>query len=69
MPLSEPMKAAIGAIVVAIVVAVGVVILGIAVAAAGTAIANAIKAEAIGSYAGVGGFSGRGVFEDRLDLN
>ena len=71
MPLSEPMKAAILlAIMLAILAAVGAM-----VAAAGMAIANAIevltsavKAEAIGNYAGVGGFFG-GLFEDRLDLD
>ena len=65
MPLSEPVKAAI---LLAIVVSVATFFVTRALANLGRVIASAMKAEAIGTYAGVGGFAG-GFFEDRLDLD
>ena len=69
MPLSESMKAAIvlgvvlsTAILFAVAMATLVISNGLG------ALTSAVKAEAIGTYAGFGGFAG-GMFEDTFDLD
>ena len=72
MPLSESMKAAI---VLSMAILFAVAMMAMATLALALVISNglgaltsAVKAEAIGTYAGFGGFAG-GMFEDTFDLD
>ena len=64
-PLSEPMKAAI---VLALVVVMTTLFLALVISHDLGALTSAVKGEAIGAYAGFGGFAG-GILEDTLDLD
>ena len=66
--MSEPMKAAIVLAIVTIVSGLAIVLAVMKITDAILILTRAVKAEAVGSYAGVGGFAG-GLFEDRLDLD
>ena len=69
MPLSESMKAAI-VLGMAILFAVAMATLALALVISNGlgALTSAVKAEAIGTSAGFGGFAG-GMFEDTFDLD
>ena len=66
--MSEPMKAAIVLAIAAIVGGLAIVLTAMKIADAILILTSAVKAQAVGSYAGVGGFAG-GLFEDRFDLD
>ena len=66
--MSEPMKAAIVLATVTIVNGLAIVLAAMKITAAILILTSAVKAQAVGSYAGVGRFAG-GLFEDRLDLD
>ena len=61
MPWSEPMKGAI-------VLAMATLFLALVISSGFGTLTSAVKAEAIGTYAGFGGFAG-GIFKNTLDLD
>ena len=68
MPLSEPVTTALVLAAVLAAMLAMTLVLALVISSGLGAFTSAVKAKAVGTYAGFGGFAG-GIFEDTFDLD